>query len=387
MEVISSDQGEQVAMNIQKPKHNRTLMTVLQGLLLLVILSSLLSVCISLLVTGFNADVQALNKKVTENQAVISEENGQMAAEGLAALNEATAELEQYRDRAGSLKLLAIIMYAAFALLFLLRALITGDSWHLNRFRYGICSLLFAACAGLFVFTDSTELYILIVVLNAIALIADHVFAMIENHKIRNAIPRILSILLLLLIVACAILLGGSFALLYLLFLTIPRIFYYIAEIAFSRIKMDVLRKIVRKTYAAEILFGMLLLMIAFSIILPQFDIGIPSFADALWYCFAIVTTIGFGDFAAATLPGRIISVVLGLYGIIVVALVTSIIVNFYNETKNTADPDDTEEKTRDICAFSVSDEISKFHQLALDGIITEEEFQKQKQKLLSLDD
>jgi len=74
------------------------------------------------------------------------------------------------------------------------------------------------------------------------------------------------------------------------------------------------------------------------------FRYGIPSFEDALWYCFAIVTTIGFGDFTAATLTGRAISVVLGLYGIIVVALITSIIVNFYNETKNTEDPDETEE-------------------------------------------
>ena len=44
------------------------------------------------------------------------------------------------------------------------------------------------------------------------------------------------------------------------------------------------------------------------------------------------------------------------------------------------------EERARAIYAFSVADEIMKFHQLAIDGIITEEEFQHQKQKLLSLD-
>ncbi len=43
-------------------------------------------------------------------------------------------------------------------------------------------------------------------------------------------------------------------------------------------------------------------------------------------------------------------------------------------------------EKARAIYAFSVADEISKFHQLAKDGIITDEEFQRQKQKLLSLE-
>ena len=37
---------------------------------------------------------------------------------------------------------------------------------------------------------------------------------------------------------------------------------------------------------------------------------------------------------SAASLEGRIISVILGAYGIVVVALVTAIIVNFYGEMK-----------------------------------------------------
>lgn len=331
-------------MNIQKLKHNRILMTVLQGLLLLIILSTLFSVCINLLLTGFADDVHALNEKVTNQQVVIREGNEQKAIDGLEALNKASAELEQYKENAGPLKILSVIMYTAFALLFLLRALITRDDWHLNLFRYGIGCLFFAACAVIFLVTDSLKVCGLVAFLHVAALAADHIFSIVRNHKIRNVIPRVLSILTLLFIVVCAVVLGGSIALLYLLALTIPRVFYYIAQIAFSRIKIDVLRKIVKKTYAAEILFGMLMLIVAFSIVLPQFDPGIPSFADALWYCFAVVTTIGFGDFTTATLPGRAISVVLGLYGIIVVALITSIIVNFYNETKDTADPDETEE-------------------------------------------
>ena len=331
-------------MNIQKLKHNRTLMTVLQGLLLLVILSTLFSVCINLLMTGFSDDMDALSEKIADQQIVTTEGNEQKTTDGLEALNEATAALEQYKESVGSLKLLSSAMYVAFTLLFLLRALITRDNRHLNLFRYGIGCLFFAACAGIFVFTDSAKAYILVAVLHAAALIVDHVFSIVRNHKIRTVIPRVLLILILLCVVASAVILGGSIALLYLLLLTVPRIFYYIAQIAFSRIKIDILRKIVRKTYAAEILFGLLMLIVAFSIVLPQFETGIPSFEDALWYCFAIVTTIGFGDFTAATLPGRAISVVLGLYGIIVVALITSIIVNFYNETKDTADPDETEE-------------------------------------------
>lgn len=341
-DVIPPGREEREAMKIQKLKDNRIMVTVLQGLLLLTILSTLFSVGIGL-TTGFNADVKAMNEKLANQQAAVTEENEQKKNDGLQALNEASASLDQYKDNSESLKILAFIMYTAFALLFLMKALITRDNCHLNLYRYGIGCLFFAVCAVIFLLTDSANAYILVAVLHAIALIVDHVFSIIRNHKVRNVIPRVLSILVLLFIVVCAFVLGGSIALLYLLLLSVPRIFYYIMQIVFSRIKMDVLRKIVRKTYAAEILFGMLLLMIAFSIILPQYDPGVPSFQDALWYCFAIVTTIGFGDFTAVTLVGRVISVVLGIYGIIVVALITSIIVNFYNETKNSADPDETE--------------------------------------------
>ena len=115
----------------------------------------------------------------------------------------------------------------------------------------------------------------------------------------------------------------------------------HVGTIAFARIDMPTLKKIIRKTYAAEILFGIVLLIVAFSLVLPHFEEGIPTFNDALWYCFAIVTTIGFGDFSAVTPIGRLLSVILGLYGIIVVALITSIIVNFYGEMKSVDDDND----------------------------------------------
>ena len=101
---------------------------------------------------------------------------------------------------------------------------------------------------------------------------------------------------------------------------------------AFSKMQFGTLLKIIRKTYALEILLGLLFLILSFSFVFMAIE-GM-KYTDALWYCFAVVTTIGFGDFTTLSTIGRILSVILGIYGIIVVAVITSVIVNFYNESK-----------------------------------------------------
>ena len=109
--------------------------------------------------------------------------------------------------------------------------------------------------------------------------------------------------------------------------------FFDVISYVFINLKKQILVEIIKKTYAVEILLGLFTLIISFSVILVFEEEGMLNYGDALWYCFAVVTTIGFGDFSATTVIGRILTVILGIYGIIVVALITSIIVNFYNET------------------------------------------------------
>lgn len=112
-----------------------------------------------------------------------------------------------------------------------------------------------------------------------------------------------------------------------------------VASVAFGQLKFKVLFKIIVNTFALEVLFGMLATMVASALVLMYVEPSeFATFGDALWYCFAVVTTIGFGDMVAETLIGRIISVILGMYGIIAVAVITSIIVNFYNETSGKRD-------------------------------------------------
>ncbi len=58
----------------------------------------------------------------------------------------------------------------------------------------------------------------------------------------------------------------------------------------------------------------------------------IHRYGDALWYCYAVISTAGFGDIVTVTLIGKICSVLLTIYTIFVVAIVTGVVVNFYTQ-------------------------------------------------------
>ena len=56
------------------------------------------------------------------------------------------------------------------------------------------------------------------------------------------------------------------------------------------------------------------------------------SYGDALWYCYAVVTTIGFGDVVAQSFLSRVLSVLLSVSAALVIALITGVVVNYYNQ-------------------------------------------------------
>lgn len=115
-------------------------------------------------------------------------------------------------------------------------------------------------------------------------------------------------------------------------------------SIALANLKFKVLFKVIVSTYSLEVLFGLLVMIVCFSLVFIAIEPNMPTFAEALWYCFAVVTTIGFGDITAVTPIGRILTVVLGIYGLVVVAVITSIVVNFYNETNGKRDQKEIKE-------------------------------------------
>lgn len=96
--------------------------------------------------------------------------------------------------------------------------------------------------------------------------------------------------------------------------------------------KLKLLWSILKRVEADKIFIGFIFFILLISFAIKFVEPGINTYSDSLWYCFAVVTTIGFGDFTVVTPIGKILSVVLSLYGIIIVALIPSIIVGYFME-------------------------------------------------------
>ena len=183
---------------------------------------------------------------------------------------------------------------------------------------------------------DATT-HVVIVLAYLGCLLADRVLAIVRKRTPWRIFLNAVSILI---IVALASVAKELFMMIILGAIVTLSTLLSIMAALFSRIRLDLLKEIIQKTYALEIIAGLALIMIAFSYVLMYTDEAFKTFWDALWYCFAIVTTISVGDLAATSALGRLLSVILGIYGIIVVALITSIIVNFYGEMKKENHPE-----------------------------------------------
>ena len=180
---------------------------------------------------------------------------------------------------------------------------------------------IFSICAGVF----------------ALSLILSRGLMLLKKHTTRDIIFNLI-------IIALAIFLAigffqrvkddvmGNIILLECMFISMCA-FAEAVMITVSHLKLTTFVNVILRTFALEILLGLAALIVVASLILTKVEPSMANFPDALWYCFAVVTTIGFGDFYAVTPVGRIVTVILGIYGIVVVAVITSIIVNFYNET------------------------------------------------------
>lgn len=92
--------------------------------------------------------------------------------------------------------------------------------------------------------------------------------------------------------------------------------------------------KVIRGMHAMEILGGLFALIIISALALNRLEESIVSFSDGIWYCVSLVTMISTDTHVVTTAVGKFLSAVLGVYGIVIIGLISAIFVNLYLEMK-----------------------------------------------------
>ena len=92
------------------------------------------------------------------------------------------------------------------------------------------------------------------------------------------------------------------------------------------------LRSLFKVTGADKVFISYFIFFFISAIIIWVFEPHINKLVDSFWYCFVASTTIGFGDYTAITLIGRIFTVILSIYSLGVVAIFTAVITSFFME-------------------------------------------------------
>ncbi|MBR2696426.1 MAG: two pore domain potassium channel family protein [Parasporobacterium sp.] len=96
--------------------------------------------------------------------------------------------------------------------------------------------------------------------------------------------------------------------------------------------RLKILKEVLKRTHADRIILGFVIFFLLDALVILLVEPGITTYWDAIWYCYSVFSTVGFGDLTSVSIIGRILSIILTIYTILVVALVTGVIVAFYND-------------------------------------------------------
>lgn len=89
---------------------------------------------------------------------------------------------------------------------------------------------------------------------------------------------------------------------------------------------------VVKRTHMDKLVYVFVISLFIAAGIITAVEPEINSYGDGLWYTFVACTTIGFGDFAAVTTIGRILTVYMALHEILMVAVIPGVVVSYYLE-------------------------------------------------------
>lgn len=94
--------------------------------------------------------------------------------------------------------------------------------------------------------------------------------------------------------------------------------------------RLRILNFIMKRTRMYPIIMSFLVFICIDAFVILMAEPGITSYGDALWYCYVVMATVGFGDIVAVTFIGRVASVLITIYALFVFAMATGVVVNFH---------------------------------------------------------
>ncbi len=94
----------------------------------------------------------------------------------------------------------------------------------------------------------------------------------------------------------------------------------------------QVLWHIVKVTHFSKFILSFVCYLFLAALILLFTEPAIKTFGDSIWYSFVTSTTTGYGDIVVTTAIGRIVSVILSLYGLLFFGCLSGIVVTYYME-------------------------------------------------------
>ena len=96
--------------------------------------------------------------------------------------------------------------------------------------------------------------------------------------------------------------------------------------------KLRILKMVLHKTKADRLVLGFVAFLLVTAAVVWAAEPSISTYGDALWFCYAVLSTSGFGDFTAVTFVGRICAVLVSIYAIFVIGIVTGVVVSYFQQ-------------------------------------------------------
>ena len=96
--------------------------------------------------------------------------------------------------------------------------------------------------------------------------------------------------------------------------------------------KLRLFGKILKSSGTDKIICGFLSYTVLCAFIIWLIEPEIHTLPDALWYCFTVVSTIGFGHIVVNSAASRIMTVLLSIYAVGVIAILTAGVVNYFQQ-------------------------------------------------------